>query len=298
MFGGDDGFVRCGCGRRHWGPLGAAGLLLTHPSRGVLLQHRARWTHHGSTWALPGGAVLPGETPVEAAVRETEEETAVPSGSVHVLASCVADHGAWGYTTVLATVRHEVRPRVANCESAALRWVPPDDVESYELHGEFAEAWPALREQLDRRLTVVVDAANVVGARPDGWWRDRAAAATRLRDRLAHLASAGVPAPRLGLGLDARWRWWPRIVLVTEGRARGIGAVDGVDVVEAPGEGDDTVVTTVAEARASGPRDHVVVATADRELRRRVAEYGVTFVGPGELWSLLDQASAGRDGVA
>ena len=32
--------------------------------------------------------------------------------------------------------------------------------------------------------TLVVDGANVVGSRPDGWWTDRAGAARRLHERL------------------------------------------------------------------------------------------------------------------
>ncbi len=290
LLGESEGFVSCECGRQHWGAHGAAGLLLTDPRRGVLLQHRAGWTHHGSTWALPGGAVLPGETPAEAATREAEEETTVPPEAVRVLSSSVEDHGTWCYTTVLATVRHEVEPRVANEESAALHWVLPDEVEAYDLHRDFAAAWPTLRSQLDRQLVLVVDAANVVGARPDGWWHDRAGAAARLRDRLAVLAGRGVGAPRLGLDLGEHWCWWPRVVLVTEGRARGVADVAGVEVEEAPGDGDDTVVRTVARVRASRPRDHVVVVTADRELRGRVREHGCTPLGPAELWSVLDEA--------
>ena len=49
-------------------------------------------------------------------------------------------------------------------------------------------------------LTVIVDGANVVGSRPDGWWRDRAGAAVRLHDELAKLAArgaAGIPAEQL-----------------------------------------------------------------------------------------------------
>jgi len=45
---------------------------------------------------------------------------------------------------------------------------------------------------------LVVDGANVVGSVPDGWWKDRAGAAIRLRDRLAHLTGTGladVPGP-------------------------------------------------------------------------------------------------------
>ncbi len=49
-------------------------------------------------------------------------------------------------------------------------------------------------------LTLIVDGANVVGSRPDGWWRDRAGAAVRLYDELAGLAergAAGIPAAQL-----------------------------------------------------------------------------------------------------
>ena len=55
---------------------------------------------------------------------------------------------------------------------------------------------------------LLVDAANVVGARPDGWWRDRAGATERLLGRLAALAGprAGRPGRRPGRA-PAWWRW-------------------------------------------------------------------------------------------
>ncbi|MEU6644810.1 NYN domain-containing protein [Saccharomonospora sp. NPDC046836] len=288
LLGDGDGFISCICGEQHWGLHGAAGLLLTDPGRGVLLQHRAGWTHHGETWALPGGAVRTGETPAQAAARETEEETAVPAGAIRALAARAEDHGAWSYTTVLATVLGTVRPRVANAESTALDWVTPDEVENYPLHRDFAAAWPALRAQLDRQLVLVVDAANVMGARPDGWWRDRAAAAVRLRDRLATLAGAGVPGADVGLPQDGRWLWWPRVVLVVEGQARGTDGADQVEVVTAQQDGDSAIVTTVRQLRERRPRDHVVVVTADRVLRERVRAEGAGLLGPAALWQLLD----------
>jgi len=68
---------------------------------------------------------------------------------------------------------------------------------------------------------LIVDGANVVGSVPDGWWRDRAGAAARLRDRLAAAVAAGtIPA-----GVE--------VVLVVEGAARGIDGSDGVRVVAA-----------------------------------------------------------------
>ncbi|MBM7170749.1 NTP pyrophosphohydrolase [Streptomyces sp. G44] len=116
------------------------------------------------------------------------------------------------------------------------------------------------------RTLVVVDAANVVGSVPDGWWHDRRGAAERLRDRLVRYAEKGVaghPGP-----VD--------VVLVVEGAARGVESVPGVRVVSAPGSGDDRIVEVAAEA-ADRP---CVVVTADRELRRRVAESGAECVGP------------------
>ncbi|MFF0161239.1 NTP pyrophosphohydrolase [Streptomyces sp. NPDC005263] len=112
-------------------------------------------------------------------------------------------------------------------------------------------------------LLVIVDAANVVGSVPDGWWRDRRGAAERLRDRLA---ADGVP------GRDGP----VEIVLVVEGAARGVEPVPGVRVEAAPGSGDDHMVELVA--RAAGRA--VLVVTADRELRRRVGELGAEVTGP------------------
>jgi len=116
---------------------------------------------------------------------------------------------------------------------------------------------------------LVVDGANVVGSRPDGWWRDRAGAATRLRDALLPVAAGGLPdlPPPL------------EVVLVVEGKARGVPGVEGVRVVAAPGSGDDTIVDLVAQAR---PRRTVVV-TADRGLRERVEAQGAEVRGPRTL---------------
>lgn len=116
---------------------------------------------------------------------------------------------------------------------------------------------------------LVVDGANVVGSVPDGWWRDRRGAAERLRDRLA---AVGGP-------VDGPLPGPYEIVLVVEGRARGVASVPGVRVEEAPGSGDDLIAEL---ARAARGRPCLVV-TADRELRRRVEETGALCVGPRGL---------------
>ncbi|MTD53526.1 NUDIX hydrolase [Amycolatopsis pithecellobii] len=278
-----DGFVECLGGHRHWGRFGAAGVLLADPDRGVLLQRRAWWTHHGSTWALPGGAIDSTESAWQAAAREAEEEAGIPRDAARPLSAWTVDHGGWTYTTVLAQAVRPVEARVMNAESDELRWVPPDNVGGYPLHQDFAAAWPMLRSELGRELLLVVDGANVVGSRPDGWWRDRLGAARRLRDQLALLAG------RQFMLDGAGWSWWPKITLVVEGRARHTEPVDNVDVISATRDGDSTIVDTVRTLRAERPDDRVTVVTADRELRKRIEAEGAAHVGPKTLLTALKE---------
>jgi predicted RNA-binding protein with PIN domain len=125
------------------------------------------------------------------------------------------------------------------------------------------------------RPLLVVDAANVVGSRPDGWWRDRAAAVQRLLAALSRNASDDES----------------EVVVVLEGAARrgaDPGLVGGLRVVHAPASGDDAVVEVVAGAtRSSEPRE-VTVVTADRGLRDRVTALGATTMGPRALWDRLE----------
>ena len=118
--------------------------------------------------------------------------------------------------------------------------------------------------------TLVVDAANVVGSRPDGWWKDRPGAARRLHEQL--------------LVADTSY---DVVVLVLEGAAKG-GAAAGRDghvrVVHARGSGDDTIVDQARSAAERG--DRVAVVTADRLLQARVQGVGAVALRPS--W-LLDQ---------
>jgi hypothetical protein len=122
---------------------------------------------------------------------------------------------------------------------------------------------------------LLVDAANVVGARPDGWWRDRAGATARLLERLA-LAGPELTAPDGNRVTE--------VVAIVEGRARDVRGPAGVRVVRAAGSGDDDVVACAAELAGSP----VLVVTADRGLRARLPA-GTAVVGPGWLLEQLDR---------
>ncbi|WP_250035347.1 hypothetical protein [Paractinoplanes maris] len=115
---------------------------------------------------------------------------------------------------------------------------------------------------------VIVDGANVVGSVPDGWWRDRAAAAGRLRDALAPVITAGLP------DLPGP----VEVALVVEGKAKDVEpSGNGVSIVRADGSGDDAIADL---ARAQTPERRVVVITADRGLRDRVTVSGAEVRGP------------------
>lgn len=124
---------------------------------------------------------------------------------------------------------------------------------------------------------VLVDAANVVGSVPDGWWRDRRGAAERLRDGFARLAADGLP----GDGAPDWARRGPlEIVMVVEGKARGVASTGTVRVVDAPGSGDDMIVDLV---RREGAGRSCLVVTADNPLRGRVAALGAEVGGPSTV---------------
>ncbi|MGF1647158.1 MAG: NTP pyrophosphohydrolase [Kineosporiaceae bacterium] len=108
--------------------------------------------------------------------------------------------------------------------------------------------------------------ANVVGSRPDGWWRDRPGATRRLLDAIA----------AAGLG---------PVVAVVEGPATVVADVPGVETVRATGSGDDEIV---AQARR---RPGATVVTADRGLRTRLPP-GTPVAGPREFLDRLARPGA------
>ena len=127
-------------------------------------------------------------------------------------------------------------------------------------------------------LVLVVDIANVMGSRPDGWWRDRAGAATRLLNELEPLNGAEVTLPDLGAVRITEVR------AVLEGAAKRAEGPEAVSVLRADRDGDSEIVEETNRLTTSGKVPLVV--TADRGLRRRLPELALV-VGPGWLNRLL-----------
>ena len=296
-----DAWVVAPSGERYWGRFGAAGLLALDRDRGVLLQHRAAWSHFGDTWGLPGGARHQNEPARDAALREAEEEAGVPTDAIRPRLISVFDLGYWSYTTLVGDVGTPFEPMIGDPESRELAWVPVDEVALRPLHPGFAASWQRLRPLLTTRPAVLVDAANVVGSAPDGWWRDRVGATERLLDRIARLAANGVAADALGLPEDV---WFPEWSVVVEGQACRATDRPGFRVIRAGGSGDDTIV---AEAnRLATQQLALTVVTSDRGLAARVRPSGrssgtasgqspdVRVAGSSWARTLIDEPGARR----
>jgi hypothetical protein len=174
-------------------------------------------------------------------------------------------------------------------------------------------------------VTIVVDVANVMGSRPDGWWRDRAGAAVRLHADIARLAASGrviLPHESGEAGesgqAGAERADAPGFVMVLEGAAkaaaarlappgpdasRGPDAPPGPDPVAGldPAHADLRPVRPgeVRVVQAAGSGDDAIVAvvrqlpgrrvvvTADRGLRERCVAVGAEIRGPGWLLGLM-----------
>jgi hypothetical protein len=119
---------------------------------------------------------------------------------------------------------------------------------------------------------LLIDAANVIGSRPNGWWRDRPGAARTFVDRVRASAAGG--------------RLAGTVVVVLEGKARGgvePGEAEGVTVLHASRSGDDTLLAVTADATGQ-----VTLVSADRWLCQRAQALGAHVVRPRWLIGLLD----------
>jgi 8-oxo-dGTP pyrophosphatase MutT (NUDIX family) len=231
--------VTCEQGHQHWGLFGAAGVLVyvAHPTdqalSQVLLQHRARWSHQGGTWALPGGAMDSEETPAEAALREADEEVMLDPKLVVPRGQYSDEHGGWAYHSVLAQAAEQLRVHSDAYESDDAAWLPAGQVDQLDLHPGFAASWPVLREAL-LPLTVFVDGTGIMGRQPGAG--HSADAGRGLHAHLTDLARSGLARLPDGVGGPVLERWYPDYVLVLEEEAATAAASPAAadDAREAP----------------------------------------------------------------
>ena len=125
---------------------------------------------------------------------------------------------------------------------------------------------------------LLIDAANVIGSRPDGWWRNRQRAVVNLVDLLDAWASeVGEP-----------------VTVVFDGdRPPELGDAERAVEVCFAGRGrsaDDEIARRVAPDPGPGS---LLVVTSDAELARRVEAGGARVLGAGAFRRRLDTVPSG-----
>ncbi len=146
--------------------------------------------------------------------------------------------------------------------------------------------WRGSGEPGGRVARLIVDGMNVIGSRPDGWWRDRPAAARRLARRLEALASAS----------------GDELTVVFDGRPGRSGPPERPEggplrVLYARRGGRNAADERIAElvADAADPASLTVV-TSDAALRREVEALGASVAGASLLLRRLDAFEGGEWG--
>jgi predicted RNA-binding protein with PIN domain len=122
----------------------------------------------------------------------------------------------------------------------------------------------------------IVDGNNVMGARPDGWWRDRAKAARALAAQVAAFAErSGEP-----------------VTLVFDGRPQPLGlpADSPLRTAFADRPGPNAADHAIAERVEADPEPAGIrVVTSDRQLAARVRAAGAETEGAAAFRARLDQ---------
>jgi predicted RNA-binding protein with PIN domain len=119
-----------------------------------------------------------------------------------------------------------------------------------------------------------VDGNNVMGTRPDGWWRDRPAAMRRLVAELEHLARHA------------------DVTVVFDGPPRDLGAA-GVAVSFAGGGRDAADAEIVRRVAGNDDPRSLTVATSDRALAEQVRAHGATVIGARTFLARLTGGTEG-----
>jgi 8-oxo-dGTP diphosphatase len=115
---------------------------------GKLLLIRRRQREGDLLWALPGGAIEAGETPEEAAVRETVEETGLVVHAAKVLGERVHPKTGRAMTYVACEVL-QGEAKVADADELdAVAWVTLDEIPEYVPYGLYGPVQEYLEESL------------------------------------------------------------------------------------------------------------------------------------------------------
>ena len=141
----------------------AAGIMLIAGNE-VLLLKRSDMGDMPGTWAFPGGKLEDGETPEEAALRESYEETGLKPANLESIDS--SDDGAVEYTTYLAKV--DKADPALNDEHTEFRWADLASLPA-PLHPGVARTLKAYTANGHKMIKEEMDAVPAIDAEEERW---------------------------------------------------------------------------------------------------------------------------------
>ncbi len=119
----------------------------------------------------------------------------------------------------------------------------------------------------------IVDGMNVIGSRPDGWWKDRNGAMVALVDKLDRWAA----------------RQGERVTVVFERPPATAIASSVVEVAYAPRPAADSADDEIVRLVRADARPHEIrVVTSDKGLTDRVAPLGASVYPAAGFRDLID----------
>lgn len=104
----------------------AAHIILRAPTGRILLLLRAGQDHHGQ-WGLPGGGIEDGESPLQALMREVNEEIGEDLGVIDGAEEAIKYLGAHTNShSHLLDIGEEFSPIISDDEHSGYAWAMPD----------------------------------------------------------------------------------------------------------------------------------------------------------------------------
>jgi predicted RNA-binding protein with PIN domain len=129
----------------------------------------------------------------------------------------------------------------------------------------------------------IVDGMNVIGSRPDGWWKNRSAAMVALVEKLDRWAAANA-----GGGADA-----DDVTVVFERPPSGAIRASRIEVAHAPRAAANSADDEIVRLVQADPKPHEIrVVTSDKVLADRVRSLGATAYPAEGFRQLVDPREA------
>lgn len=130
---------------RQYPPTTVCGIVVLKPDGSALLQHRDDIPQIADPglWVVPGGHVEPGETPLEGAVREVEEETCYRSARPRPLADYSAQELGYegDFRMIFFWDEYDGRQAIECREGQAAEFVRREDAERLPRRDYLTRVW-------------------------------------------------------------------------------------------------------------------------------------------------------------